>query len=445
GRRFTVKLFFVGLKSIDSDHLPLILNLNEKDKAKAGAKRQGSESDHIAQEEGTIKIEEDILGWKKDKIAEYQEVIWEKWNEKITERETELEWNDMKEIIYNGAKETGMSKKRKECDKADKTKKEWFNNECKLKREEVWKALEKLSNEKDSNNKSCKIDFIEAKRIYNETVRIAKEEWWENKKKEINNAKDMSKWWELINKYRKKRRNKKLGGKISGKTWVKHFAELLNKKEVNEKTVKETEKERIDENTNSVNREDERNEWDENICRLEFRKAIERLGNNKAPGEDGIKAEFIKNLPREIKEELRGIINNIWSEGKMPNGWKKARIVPILKGGHEEKTENYRGISLLNIGYKLLTTIMANRIMEWADREGKIKESQAGFRRGRGTRDHIFMLNALINNKLKRKEKLFVGFIDLKAAFDTVNRKILIKKVRGRDKWKDAKNDRGNI
>ncbi|CAG5078766.1 Protein of unknown function [Cotesia congregata] len=142
------------LKSIDSDHLPLILNLNEKDKAKAGAKRQGSESDHIAQEEGAIKIEEDILGWKKDKIAEYQEVIWEKWNEKITERETELEWNDMKEIIYNGAKETGMSKKRKECDKADKTKKEWFNNECKLKREEVWKALKKLTNEKDSNNKS---------------------------------------------------------------------------------------------------------------------------------------------------------------------------------------------------------------------------------------------------------------------------------------------------
>lgn len=122
------------LKSIDSDHLPLILNLNEKTKTKAGAKRQRSESNHIAQEEGTIKIEEDILGWKKDKIVEYQEVIWEKWNEKINERETELEWNGMKEIIYNGAKETWMSKKRKECDKADKTKKEWFNNECKLKR-----------------------------------------------------------------------------------------------------------------------------------------------------------------------------------------------------------------------------------------------------------------------------------------------------------------------
>lgn len=64
---------------------------------------------------------------------------------------------------------------------------------------------------------------------------------------------------------------------------------------------------------------------------------------------------------------------------------------------------NYRGVSLLNVGYKLLTGIMAKRIRTWVEKEGKLRESQAGFRGKRGTRDHIFVLNSLIGNTLKRE------------------------------------------
>lgn len=68
---------------------------------------------------------------------------------------------------------------------------------------------------------------------------------------------------------------------------------------------------------------------------------------------------------------------------------KKARIVPIFKCGDEEKAENYRGISLRNIGYKILTTIIANRSMAWADREKKNKGKPSGIQKGeRHQRSH---------------------------------------------------------
>lgn len=191
----------------------------------------------------------------------------------------------------------------------------------------------------------------------------------------------MSKWWEAVNKFRRKRIRKEMGEKIDGDRWVKHFEELLNNKEA--KNIKEIEEEEEGEETVDGRDEDD---ISAEFSKREFETAIKKLGSNKAPGEDGIAAEFIKNLTREVSEELRIIINKMWDESKVQPRWEKARIITIHKTGDENTTENYRGISLLNIGYKLLTCMMAERIMSRTDREGKMKESQAGFRKRRGTR-----------------------------------------------------------
>lgn len=79
------------------------------------------------------------------------------------------------------------------------------------------------------------------------------------------------------------------------------------------------------------------------------------MKNNKAPGEDGITAEFIKELPIKWIVELTEILNGILKEGKMLDKWDLAKICPIYKEGKEEEVTNYRGVSLLNIGYKVLT------------------------------------------------------------------------------------------
>lgn len=86
---------------------------------------------------------------------------------------------------------------------------------------------------------------------------------------------------------------------------------------------------------------------------------------------------------------------------------------------------------MLDSGYKLFATILEKRLRWWLEKNRKIGEGQAGFRKGRGTRDHIFVLNSLINNSIKReKGKLYACFVDFKTAFDAVDRRIMVKKLR---------------
>ena len=114
--------------------------------------------------------------------------------------------------------------------------------------------------------------------------------------------------------------------------------------------------------------------------------------------------------------------------------WRIARIYPIFKGGEETNVNNYRGVSVLDIGYKIMAGIMNKRLTTWIEENNKIKESQAGLRGERGTKDHIFTLNSIIWNKLKRKKgRLYSTFVDFKTAFDTIDRKIMIEKLEKED------------
>lgn len=87
-------------------------------------------------------------------------------------------------------------------------------------------------------------------------------------------------------------------------------------------------------------------------------RALGTMKNNKAAGEDGIPAEFLKYLPKVWLKELVGILNDVYKGEGSIEGWGIARIYPIHKGGEEEDVKNYRGVSLLDSGYKLYATIL---------------------------------------------------------------------------------------
>ena len=108
-----------------------------------------------------------------------------------------------------------------------------------------------------------------------------------------------------------------------------------------------------------------------------------KLKNNKAPGEDSIIAELIENIGHNILEELTKIITEIWQSEKFPDDWKNALIHPLHKKhkkGDKTELNNYRGIFLLQVGYKILSSCLLKRVQEQL--EHKIGEYQAGFRPG---------------------------------------------------------------
>ena len=156
----------------------------------------------------------------------------------------------------------------------------------------------------------------------------------------------------------------------------------------------------------------------------EMEKAIWNLKINKAPGEDKIITELIKNTSRELKERLHTLISKIWRHGKMPDDWKVGLIVPIFKKGDKMKCENYRGITLLNVAYKILSTIILERLKEYS--EEILGEYQCGFRPQRRTMDQIFVVRQILEKFYAHDIDLHLLFIDFKRAFDSINQKRLL-------------------
>jgi len=110
-------------------------------------------------------------------------------------------------------------------------------------------------------------------------------------------------------------------------------------------------------------------------------------------------------------------------------------ITPIHKKEDTSDVRNYRRITLLCMAYKIYAAILAKRLSEEIERKGgSLPETQAGFRKGRGTMDNVRILQQVINKEISKKRGEMYGFfIDLKAAFDKVDKKILWRAMEERD------------
>ena len=101
-----------------------------------------------------------------------------------------------------------------------------------------------------------------------------------------------------------------------------------------------------------------------------------------------------------------------------PEAWSEGLIVPLHKKGDLDDTANYRGITLLSTIGKLFSKIINNRLSVWGDKYNVYIEAQAGFRKGMGTVDNIFVLQGIISHILNQNKKRYTAFIDFTKAFD---------------------------
>ena len=98
-------------------------------------------------------------------------------------------------------------------------------------------------------------------------------------------------------------------------------------------------------------------------------------------------------------------------------------IVHIYKRkGDRACCDNHRGISLLSIAGKVLARVLLNRLNDHVHSNCIIPESQCGFRAERGTMDMIFTVRQVQEECREQHQNLYMVFIDLTKAFDSVNR-----------------------
>ena len=115
---------------------------------------------------------------------------------------------------------------------------------------------------------------------------------------------------------------------------------------------------------------------------------------------------------------LHMLCNQIYYEKECPEDWGKAIIVPLHKKGDRTECSNYRAISLLSVPGKVYTKILQQRLKRYV--EEVVGEEQAGFRRGRGTVDQIFVIRQLSEKYFEKNRTLYNNFIDFKHVFDSV-------------------------
>ena len=122
-----------------------------------------------------------------------------------------------------------------------------------------------------------------------------------------------------------------------------------------------------------------------------------------------------------LLQKLAYLFCRMWDEEVIRQQLKDASITRLYKKGNRQLCHNYRRISLLAIAGKILARVLVNRLIVHLE-HCLLPESHCGFRGGRGTVDMIFAACQLQEKCQEQYDDLFVIFIDLTKAFDTVCR-----------------------
>ena len=108
---------------------------------------------------------------------------------------------------------------------------------------------------------------------------------------------------------------------------------------------------------------------------------------SKASGSDGIPAKLFQTLKDDAVKVLHSICQQIWKTQLWPQDSKRSVFIPIPKKGNTKECSNYYTIILISQTSKVMLKILQARLQKYMNCE--LTDVQAGFRKGRGTRDQI--------------------------------------------------------
>ena len=124
---------------------------------------------------------------------------------------------------------------------------------------------------------------------------------------------------------------------------------------------------------------------------------------NKISGGNGIPIELFQILKDDAVKVLHSICQQIWKTQQWPQDWKRSVFIPITKKSNAKECSNYCTIALISHASKVMVKILQARLQQYVNRE--LPDIQAGFRKGRGTRDQIANIYRIIKKARKLQKK----------------------------------------
>ena len=289
--------------------------------------------------------------------------------------------------------------------------------------EEVRKCRQKykrrINDYKDNSNDANLLELLKAKKEYNAKLKSERRKNKALKLEELKKAKysnDAKKYWQLINQNKTKRK------KIKTNLTATDFKNQIEKRDVEMNDVTDLPtSSHGDYVINPLIRTKE-NGTDEilntEMTVEEVIKAVKAMHNSKSSGPDGIVYEILKNNLQDVALILTKLFNNLQTGETIP--WEQSWVLPIYKKGNKNCLSSYRCINLSSCIEKLLTKIMNNRLTNWMETYEIINVEQTGFRKGNSVIDNILLLKEIIKVYQNIKLPLYICFVDLSKAFDSI-------------------------
>ena len=156
---------------------------------------------------------------------------------------------------------------------------------------------------------------------------------------------------------------------------------------------------------------------------------IKYLKNGKATGLDGIGSRILKAGAPVLSIYLSKIFNCSLATGYVPKCWKIKRLSPVHKGDVKTDPSNFRPISILPIPMKIFEKIVHDQVSTFIKENTFLNDRQSGFRKLFSTTTAVLDVSENILEQLDKNNFVGAVLIDLKKAFDTVDHKILLKKL----------------
>ena len=155
------------------------------------------------------------------------------------------------------------------------------------------------------------------------------------------------------------------------------------------------------------------------ILECKVKRVLGSITTNKASGGDGIPVELFQLLKDDVVKVLHSICQQIWKTQQWPPDWKRSVFIPIPKKGNAKECSNYHTNVFISHTSKVMLKILQARLQQYVNHE--LPDVQAGFRKGRGTRDQIANICWIIKKAREFQKNTYFCLIDYAKAFDCVD------------------------
>ena len=147
--------------------------------------------------------------------------------------------------------------------------------------------------------------------------------------------------------------------------------------------------------------------------------AVGSITTNKDSGGDRIPVELFQVLKYAAVKVLHSTCQQIWKTRQWPQDWKRSVFIPIAKKGNAKECSDYCTVALISHTSKVMLKILQARLQQYLNHE--MPDVQAGFRKGRGTRDQTANICWIMERARKFQKNIYFYFIDYAKAFDCVD------------------------